>query len=144
MVFKNLKVYNSLTFEKEEFKTISPNKVLMYVCGPTVYDSPHLGHAKSAVAFDLIHRYLKFKSYDVQIVKNYTDIDDKIIKRANERKIDITTLSEQYIKEYEDIMKLLNIQKDFKNPRATEVIDFMMERKIISAVFLTVRLKPSN
>jgi len=120
-------VYNSLTFQKEEFKTISPNEVLMYVCGPTVYDSPHLGHAKSAIAFDLIRRYLKFKGYEVKLVKNYTDIDDKIIKRANERNIDFNTLSEQYIKEYEDIMTLLNIEKDYKNPRATDVIDFMIE-----------------
>lgn len=129
-----IKVYNSLTFKKEEFKTINPDEVLMYVCGPTVYDSPHLGHAKSAVAFDLIRRYLKFKGYNVKMVKNYTDIDDKIIKRANERNIDFNTLSEQYIREYEYVMKILNIQKDFKNPRATEVIDFMIEfiEKLIS------------
>ena len=120
-------IYNSLTFQKEEFKTIKPNEVLMYVCGPTVYDSPHLGHAKSAVAFDLIRRFLKFKGYDVKLVKNYTDIDDKIIKRANERNIDFNTLSEQYIKEYENIMELLNIEKDYKNPCATDVIDFMIE-----------------
>ncbi|MFX0187981.1 MAG: cysteine--tRNA ligase [Candidatus Hodarchaeota archaeon] len=129
-----IKVYNSLTFKKEEFKTLKPNEVLMYVCGPTVYDSPHLGHAKSAVAFDIIRCYLKFKGYNVKMVKNYTDIDDKIIKRANERNIDFNTLSEQYIKEYEEVMKILNIQKDFKNPRATEVIDFMIEfiEKLIS------------
>ncbi|MFW9942805.1 MAG: cysteine--tRNA ligase [Candidatus Thorarchaeota archaeon] len=120
-------VYNSLTFQKEEFKTIKPNEVLMYVCGPTVYDSPHLGHAKSAVAFDLVHRYLKFKGYNVKLVKNYTDIDDKIIQRANERNIDFNKLSEQYIKEYEDIMKALNVEKDYMNPRATETIDFMIE-----------------
>lgn len=122
-----IKVYNSLTFKKEEFKTLKPSEVLMYVCGPTVYDSPHLGHAKSAVAFDLIRCYLKFKGFNVKMVKNYTDIDDKIIKRANERNIDFNTLSEQYIKEYEDVMKILNIQKDYKNPRATEVIGFMIE-----------------
>ena len=122
-----MKIYNSLSFKKEEFKPLNPNEVLMYVCGPTVYDSPHLGHAKSAVAFDLIRRYLKFKGFDVKLVKNYTDIDDKIIKRANERGIDYKTLSEQYIKEYEEIMDILNIQKDYKNPRATEVIDFMIE-----------------
>ena len=122
-----MKVYNSLTFQKEEFKSIRPNEVLMYVCGPTVYDSPHLGHAKSAVAFDIISRYFKFKGYNVKNVKNYTDIDDKIIKRANERNIDFETLSNQYIDEYEEIMKLLNVQKDFKNPRATEVITYMIE-----------------
>ena len=99
----------------------------MYVCGPTVYDSPHLGHAKSAVAFDLIRRYLKFKGNNVKLVKNYTDIDDKIIKRANEKNIDFNTLSEHYIKEYEEIMEILNIEKDYKNPRATEVIDFIIK-----------------
>ena len=122
-----MKLYNSLSFKKEEFKSLNPKEVLMYVCGPTVYDSPHLGHAKSAVAFDLIRRFLKFKGYEVKLVKNYTDIDDKIIKRANERGIDFNTLSEQYIKEYEEIMDILNIQKDYKNPRATEVIDFMIK-----------------
>jgi len=122
-----MKLYNSLSFKKEEFKPLNPKEVLMYVCGPTVYDSPHLGHAKSAVAFDLIRRFLKYKGYEVKLVKNYTDIDDKIIKRANERGIDFNTLSEQYIKEYEEIMDILNIQKDYKNPRATEVIDFMIE-----------------
>jgi len=122
-----MKVYNSLTFQKEEFKTITPNKVLMYVCGPTVYDSPHLGHAKSAIVFDLIHRFLKFKGYKVNIVKNYTDIDDKIIKRANEINLDVKTLSERYIKEYEEIMQILNVDKETKNPRATEVIEFMIE-----------------
>jgi cysteinyl-tRNA synthetase len=122
-----MKVYNSLTYQKEEFKSISPNEVLMYVCGPTVYDSPHLGHAKSAVAFDIISRYFKFKGFNVKNVKNYTDIDDKIIKRANERNIDFEVLSNQYIDDYEEIMKILNVQKDYKNPRATEVISYMIE-----------------
>ena len=122
-----MKIYNSLTFQKEEFKTINPKEVLMYVCGPTVYDSPHLGHAKSAVAFDLVRRYLEFKGFDVKLVKNYTDIDDKIIKRAKEKDMDFNTLSERYIDEYENIMTLLNIKKDYKNPRETEVIDFMVE-----------------
>jgi cysteinyl-tRNA synthetase len=122
-----MKIYNSLTFQKEEFKSIRPDEVLMYVCGPTVYDSPHLGHAKSAVVFDLIRRYLKFKGYDVKLVKNYTDIDDKIIKRANERNIDINTLSEEYIEEYKETMKMLNIEEDYKNPRATDVIEFIIK-----------------
>ena len=84
-----MQIYNSLTFKKEEFKTIKQNEVLMYVCGPTVYDSPHIGHMKSAIVFDLIHRYLKFKEFKVNIVKNYTDIDDKVIKGISviERKI---------------------------------------------------------
>ncbi len=121
-----MKVYNSLTFKKEEFKPIEPGKVKMYVCGVTVYGSPHLGHAKSAVAFDLIHRYLKFKGYKVNIVKNYTDIDDKIIKSSKEKNVDFRTLSDQYIAEYEEIMEMLNVEQDTRNPRATEVIDFII------------------
>ena len=122
-----MKVYNSLTFKKEEFKTLEPGKVKMYVCGVTVYGSPHLGHAKSAVAFDLIHRYLKFKGYDVNVTKNYTDIDDKIIKASQENNVDFRTLSEQYIGEYEEIMQLLNVEKDTYNPRATEVMDLIIK-----------------
>ncbi len=99
----------------------------MYVCGPTVYDSPHLGHAKSAVTFDMIRRYLKFKGFKVKMIKNYTDIDDKIINRAREKGIDFKELGQQYIDEYESIMNLLNIEKDDKNPRATEIIDFMIK-----------------
>jgi cysteinyl-tRNA synthetase len=120
-------VYNSLTFQKEKFKPLNPDKVLMYVCGPTVYDSPHLGHAKSAVAFDLIRRYLEYKGFNVKIVKNYTDIDDKIIKRANEKKMDFKELSEKYIEEYDTIMRILNIKPESRTPRATEIIDFMIE-----------------
>ena len=129
-----LKVYNSLTFQKEEFKPIRQGEALVYVCGPTVYDSPHLGHAKSAITFDLIRRYLKFKGFKVKLVKNYTDIDDKIIKRANEENVDFRKISEKYIKEYEKIMDLLNIEKDDENPRATEIIDYMIEfiKKLIT------------
>ncbi|MFX0043526.1 MAG: cysteine--tRNA ligase [Candidatus Hodarchaeota archaeon] len=122
-----MKVYNSLTFKKEDFKTIMPQEIKIYVCGPTVYDSPHLGHAKSAIAFDLIHRYFIFKGYKVKIIKNYTDIDDKIIKRSNELNIDFKQLSNQYIKEYEEMMNFLNVKKETMNPRATEVIDYMIE-----------------
>ncbi len=122
-----MKVYNSLTFKKEEFKTITPQEVKMYVCGPTVQEEPHLGHAKSAIAFDLIHRYLKFKGYKVNLVKNYTDIDDKIIKKSNELNINFKELANKNIEVYEKIMKLLNVEKETANPRATEVIPFMIE-----------------
>jgi len=124
---KIMNIYNSLSFKKEEFKTIEENKVKMYVCGPTVYDSPHLGHAKSAIAFDIIHRYLKYKNYNVNLIKNYTDIDDKIIKRANELNVGVRELSEKYIQEYEEIMEALNVETVSKNPRATEVIPFMID-----------------
>ncbi|MFX1236168.1 MAG: cysteine--tRNA ligase [Promethearchaeota archaeon] len=121
-----LHIYNSLTFQKEEFQPINPQEVLMYVCGPTVYDSPHLGHAKSAVVFDLVQRYLKYKGFGLKVVKNYTDIDDKIIQRANERKIEFSALTNQYIEEYETIMDILNVQKEDINPRATEVVGFII------------------
>lgn len=122
-----MKIYNSLTFKKEEFKSIIPNEIKMYVCGPTVYDSAHIGHAKSAMVFDIIHRYLKFKGYHVIVAKNYTDIDDKIIERANEKKIPFKELSEPYITEYEEIMDALNIEPDTYNPRATEFIPKIIE-----------------
>ena len=122
-----MKVYNSLTFQKEEFIPLIPNKVKMYVCGVTVYGSPHLGHAKSAVAFDLIHRYLNYKGYDVNIVKNYTDIDDKIIKSSQETNEDYKIISERYIGEYEEIMDMLNVKDDTRNPRATEVLDLIIK-----------------
>ena len=122
-----MKVYNSLTFQKEEFVPLEPEKVKMYVCGVTVYGSPHLGHAKSAIAFDLIHRYLKYKGYEVNIVKNYTDIDDKIIKSSQESNEDYRIISKRYIDEYEEIMEMLNVEKDTRNPRATEVIDLIIK-----------------
>ena len=121
-----MKVYNSLTFKKEEFKTITPKEVKMYVCGITAYDSAHLGHLKSAISFDIIHRYLKFKGFKVNIVKNFTDIDDKIINRSNELGIDFKELSEKYIEEYEEFMEIMNVEKETRNPRATEVIPFVI------------------
>ncbi len=121
-----MKVYNSLTFKKEEFKTITPKEVKMYVCGITAYDSAHLGHLKSAISFDIIHRYLKFNGFKVNIVKNFTDIDDKIINRSNELGIDFKELSEKYIDEYEEFMEIMNVEKETRNPRATEVIPFII------------------
>jgi len=122
-----MKVYNSLSFEKEEFVPLVSRIIKMYVCGPTVYDSAHLGHAKAAVVFDVMRRYFKFKGFKVEYVTNYTDIDDKIIKRANELNINFKDLSEKYIKEYEDISKALNILPPTHTPRATEVIPFIID-----------------
>jgi cysteinyl-tRNA synthetase len=122
-----MKVYNSLSFEKEEFVPLVSRIIKMYVCGPTVYDSAHLGHAKAAVVFDVLRRYFKFNGFEVEYVTNYTDIDDKIIKRANELDINFKDLSEKYIKEYEDISKALNILPPTHTPRATEVIPFIID-----------------
>jgi cysteinyl-tRNA synthetase len=121
-----MQIYNSLTFQKELFEPLKKKKVKIYWCGPTVYESPHLGHMKSAVTLDLIHRYFKFKRFDVSVIKNYTDIDDKIIKRSKELNQNFQEIAEKYIQEYEDMMDALNILKDTKNPRATEVIPFII------------------
>ena len=121
-----MKIYNSLSFQKEELIPLESKEIKMYVCGPTVYDSAHLGHAKAAVVFDLMHRYFKFKGFDVKYVTNYTDIDDKIIKRAIELGIKFNELSEKYIKEYEEILEALNALPPTYTPRATETIPFIL------------------
>jgi cysteinyl-tRNA synthetase len=118
-----LKVYNTLTRKKEEFNTIEENKVRMYVCGPTVYDKAHVGHAMSALVFDIIRRYLEFSGYEVRHVMNYTDVDDKIINRANQLGLDPFDLARGYIKQYADHLLALNVLPAAYNPRATDEID---------------------
>ena len=115
-----LRVYNTLTREKSDFEPIEEGKVRMYVCGPTVYDSAHVGHAMSALVFDVIRRYLTYKGYDVHYVMNFTDVDDKIIDRANRMNVEPITLAEKYISEYEQNLADLNILPATENPRATE------------------------
>jgi cysteinyl-tRNA synthetase len=115
-----LRVYNTLTREKSDFETIEPGKVRMYVCGPTVYDSAHVGHAMSALVFDVIHRYLMHKGYDVHYVMNFTDVDDKIIDRANRMGVEPIALAEEYISEYQKNLADLNIIPPTETPRATE------------------------
>ena len=105
----SLRVYNTLTREKSDFQTIEEGKVRMYVCGPTVYDSAHVGHAMSALVFDVIRRYLLFLGYEVDYVMNFTDVDDKIIDRAKRLGIDPIELAEKYIDEYKKDLKDLNI-----------------------------------
>src|SRR3989338_3867775 len=100
----SLKVYNSLTRQKEEFKPQKGNEVTMYVCGPTVYDLSHIGHARSAVAFDVIYRYLKYKGFNVKYTRNYTDIDDKIINRANKDGVGWIENAEKNIMEFDEAM----------------------------------------
>ncbi|HAL86977.1 MAG TPA: cysteine--tRNA ligase, partial [Deferribacteraceae bacterium] len=92
-----IKVFNTLKKEKEDFKPIKDNKVGMYVCGVTVYDLCHIGHARSAVVFDVIRRYFLYRGYDVTFVKNFTDIDDKIIKRSNETSVSWRELTKKYM-----------------------------------------------
>lgn len=118
-----LKIYNSLTRSKEEFKPIADGKIGMYVCGVTVYDLCHIGHARTFVNFDVIVRYLRYAGYDVTFVRNITDIDDKIIKRANERGISAHDLAEQFIVEMHKDFDALNIKRPDIEPKATENID---------------------
>jgi len=118
-----MKVYNTLTRSIEEFKTLQPDKVSMYVCGPTVYAKAHIGHAMSALVFDIIRRYFEFKGYEVRHVMNFTDVDDKIILRANEKGMDPFTLGEMYIHEFEEHLAAFNILPATVNPRATREMD---------------------
>jgi cysteinyl-tRNA synthetase len=118
-----LKIYNSLTRKKEIFKPLHPGKIGMYVCGITVYDHCHLGHARSMVCFDVIVRFLRSQGYDVTFVRNITDIDDKIIVRAQERGIPINELTDYYIKTMYEDTQALNVLPPDMEPRATGHID---------------------
>ena len=118
-----LKVYNTLTRKTEEFKTLKPGEVSMYVCGPTVYAKAHIGHAMSALVFDIIRRYLEYRDYKVTHVMNFTDVDDKIIIKANQQGIDPFVLGEMYIHEFEEHLKDFNILPATINPRATREMD---------------------
>ncbi|RZB31995.1 MAG: cysteinyl-tRNA synthetase [Desulfobacteraceae bacterium Eth-SRB1] len=118
-----LRIYNTLNRKKEIFKPVKQGRVGMYVCGPTVYDSCHIGHARSIITFDVIVRYLKAKGYDVTHVRNFTDIDDKIINRANELGMDTRVLADKYIKEFYEDMDALNVERATIEPRATDHID---------------------
>jgi cysteinyl-tRNA synthetase len=118
-----LKVYNTLTRKTDEFKTLKPNEVSMYVCGPTVYAKAHIGHAMSALVFDIIRRYLEYRNYKVTHVMNFTDVDDKIIIKANQQGLDPFVLGEMYIHEFEAHLRDFNILPATINPRATREMD---------------------
>ncbi len=122
-----LRVYNTLTRKKTDFEPIEKGKVRMYVCGPTVYDSAHVGHAMSALVFDVVRRYLLFRGYDVQYVMNFTDVDDKIIDRAKRLGVDPIELAEKYIEEFRKNLKDLNVLPATEHPRATEEISQIIE-----------------
>jgi len=121
-----IRVYNTMSGKKEEFVPLQENKVGMYVCGVTVYDLCHIGHARSAIIFDMIYRYLRYRGYEVTFVRNFTDIDDKIINRANQEKIDYKTIAERYIREFEVDMGGLGLEKATMEPRATDHIPEMI------------------
>lgn len=117
-----LRVYNTLSSEKELFVPLVPGKVGMYVCGVTVYDYCHIGHARAGVVFDIIYRYLKYAGYDVTYVRNYTDIDDKIINRANQEGTDYRTIADRYIQAFDEDMGRLGMEKPTVEPKATDHI----------------------
>lgn len=123
----SLKIYSTLSRTKEDFKTLEPGKVRMYVCGPTVYAEAHIGHAMSALVFDIVRRYLEYSGYDVNFVMNFTDVDDKIINKANELGRDPYELADQYIQQYKANLDALNIEPATKNPRATEDMPQIIE-----------------
>ena len=106
----SIRVFNTLSHQKEVFETVHPGKVSMYVCGPTVYSKAHVGHAMSALVFDIIRRYLEYRGYEVDHVMNYTDVDDKIILRAKQEGMDPIALADRYIKEFMHHIHDLNIK----------------------------------
>ncbi|MBQ2775372.1 MAG: cysteine--tRNA ligase [Clostridia bacterium] len=118
-----MKVYNTLTRQKEELVPITPGEIKMYACGPTVYNFIHIGNARPLCIFDILRRYLEYRNYKVTFVQNFTDIDDKIIKRANEENIGFSEVSEKYIKEFWTDAKGLNVNEATVHPKATENID---------------------
>lgn len=122
-----MKILNTLTRRKEEFKPINEGKVGIYVCGPTVYDYIHIGNARPMIVFDTLRRYLEYKGYEVNYVSNFTDVDDKIIKRANAEGVDASVISERYIAEAKKDMAALNVREATTHPKATEEIPDMIE-----------------
>jgi len=117
-----LRVYNTMSGKKEVFQPLVPGKVGMYVCGVTVYDYCHIGHARANIVFDIVYRYLQYSNYEVNYVRNYTDVDDKIIARANERGISSQELSEEFIRAFDEDMAALGLRKPTHEPKATEHI----------------------
>ena len=135
----SLRLYNTLTRKVEEFAPLDGKTVRMYVCGPTVYDDPHIGHARSAYIFDILRRYLEHKDFSVQFVRNVTDVDDKIIEKAKQESVvsgqwsvvsDLRTkcaeVAEKYLKSYHETMDRLGIGRPTQEPLATGHIDEML------------------
>ncbi len=122
-----MKVYNTLSRKKEEFIPLKEGEVKMYVCGPTVYNFIHIGNARPMIVFDTVRRYFEYKGYDVNFVSNFTDVDDKIIRKANEEGVTAEEISKRYIEECKKDMDGMNIEPATKNPLATEEIGGMIE-----------------
>jgi len=122
-----MRIYNTLTRQKEELKTIKEGELKMYACGPTVYNFIHIGNARPLCVFDVMRRYMEYRGYKVTFVQNFTDIDDKIIKRANEEGVSFSAISEKYIEEFWKDAKGMNILKATHHPKATENIDEIID-----------------
>ena len=122
-----MKIYNTLTRKKEEFQPLEEGKVKMYVCGPTVYNLIHIGNARPMICFDTVRRYLEYKGYDVNYVSNFTDVDDKIIKKANEEGVSAEEISQRYIAECKKDMEGMNIKPATTHPLATQEIGGMID-----------------
>lgn len=121
-----MKIFNTMTRTKQEFKPINEGKVGIYVCGPTVYDYIHIGNARPMIVFDTLRRYLEYKGFEVNYVSNFTDVDDKIIKKANAENVDSKVISERFIEECKKDMAALNVREATTHPKATEEIDDMI------------------
>ena len=136
-----LRIFNSLSRKKEDFSPLRAGEARIYVCGVTVYDLSHIGHARSAIVFDVVNRYLRFKGLRVTFVKNFTDVDDKIIKRANDEGLPATGVSERYIAEYRADMASIGVLPPDVEPKATEHIPDMValvKRLIVNGVAYVV------
>src|SRR5437763_16525326 len=123
----SLRVYNTLSKEKEIFAPVRPGKVWIYLCGPTVYKSPHIGHMVGPVVFDAIKRYLQFKGYEVTWIVNITDVEDKLIDAATKQNTTVQALAEKHTKEYHDALNALGIEGIDKFPKASEHINEIIE-----------------
>ncbi len=122
-----MKIYNTLSGRKEEFVPIEEGKVSMYVCGPTVYNLIHIGNARPMLVFDTVRRYMEYKGFEVNFVSNFTDVDDKIIKKAVEEGVDASVISERYIAECKKDMEGMNVKPATTHPLATQEIGGMLE-----------------
>jgi cysteinyl-tRNA synthetase len=118
-----LKIYNTLTNQKEELRTIEEGKVKIYACGPTVYNLIHIGNARPLCVFDVLRRYMEWRGWEVRYIQNFTDIDDKIIRRANEENVTYEIIAERYIEEFRKDASGLNVREATVHPRATENIN---------------------
>ncbi len=122
-----MRIFNTETKRKEEFVPLEPGKVRMYVCGPTVYNFIHIGNARPMIVFDTVRRYMEYSGYEVNYVSNFTDVDDKIIAKANEEGVSAQEISERYIKECKKDMEGMNVKPATTHPLATQEIDGMID-----------------